>query len=119
MGLLTDSDGEPMSVSLFPGNTNDLGTFATLMEHPKARESTQLRQGTQRLKRGRLDARVSLQMSERRRIQQAWEPLNMTVQSGGSSLSGLAAQRSPALQRSGLLSEGQPRDREVEVFRSE
>ena len=29
MGLLTDSDGEPMSVSLFPGNTNDLGTFAT------------------------------------------------------------------------------------------
>ncbi len=175
MGLLTDSDGEPMSVSLFPGNTNDLGTFATqvnslkhifkqesitlvgdrgmirgpqqkevnaagfnyisalhkaeietllksgevqlgffdnvvhetllkdgrrlvtrcnpirreelaathrgfkakmdawvkaantyLMEHPKARESTQLRQGTQRLKRGRLDAWVSLQVSERR-----------------------------------------------------
>ena len=29
MGLLTDSDGEPMSVRLLPGNTNDLGTFET------------------------------------------------------------------------------------------
>jgi transposase len=173
--LLTDSDGEPMSVSIFPGNTNDLGTFTTqvnslkhtfkqehitlvgdrgmirgpqqkevnaagfnyisalhkaeietllksgevqlgffddivhetllkdgrrlvtrcnpirreelaathrgfkakmdawvkaantyLMEHPKAREGTQLRQGTQRLKRGRLDAWVSLEVSDRR-----------------------------------------------------
>jgi transposase len=27
MGLLTDSQGEPISVQLFPGNTNDLGTF--------------------------------------------------------------------------------------------
>jgi len=29
MGLLTDAQGEPMSVSLFPGNTSDLRTFAT------------------------------------------------------------------------------------------
>ena len=29
MGLLTDADGEPVSVSLFPGNTNDLQTFST------------------------------------------------------------------------------------------
>lgn len=27
MGLLTDSDGEPISTQLFPGNTNDLATF--------------------------------------------------------------------------------------------
>lgn len=29
MGLLTDSQGEPLSVSLFPGNTSDLSTFST------------------------------------------------------------------------------------------
>jgi transposase len=27
MGLLTDSEGEPLSTQLFPGNTNDLATF--------------------------------------------------------------------------------------------
>ena len=27
MGLLTDSEGEPISTQLFPGNTNDLATF--------------------------------------------------------------------------------------------
>lgn len=29
MGLLTDAQGEPLSVSLFPGNTSDLSTFGT------------------------------------------------------------------------------------------
>lgn len=29
MGLLTDAEGEPVSVSLFPGNTSDLSTFST------------------------------------------------------------------------------------------
>ena len=29
MGLLTDARGEPVSVSLFPGNTSDLSTFKT------------------------------------------------------------------------------------------
>ena len=36
MGLLTDSDGEPVSVSLFPGNTNDLGTFTMQVANLKA-----------------------------------------------------------------------------------
>jgi hypothetical protein len=32
MGLLTDATGEPISVSLFPGQTNDLQTFSTQIE---------------------------------------------------------------------------------------
>ena len=36
MGLLTDSLGEPVSVSLFPGNTNDLGTFTMQVANLKA-----------------------------------------------------------------------------------
>lgn len=32
MGLLTDSSGEPFSVSLFPGNTSDLSTFKTQID---------------------------------------------------------------------------------------
>ena len=32
MGLLTDESGEPLSVSLFPGNTSDLNTFNTQLE---------------------------------------------------------------------------------------
>ena len=35
MGLLTDSQGEPMSVSLFPGNTSDLSTFKTQVDRLK------------------------------------------------------------------------------------
>jgi len=35
MGLLTDPDGEPVSVTLFPGNTNDLGTFTTQVDSLK------------------------------------------------------------------------------------
>lgn len=32
MGLLTDALGEPLSVSLFPGNTSDLKTFGTQLD---------------------------------------------------------------------------------------
>ena len=35
MGLLTDSQGEPVSVSLFPGNTSDLSTFKTHVDRLK------------------------------------------------------------------------------------
>jgi hypothetical protein len=35
MGLLTDESGEPLSVSLFPGNTSDLNTFNTQLESLK------------------------------------------------------------------------------------
>ena len=35
MGLLTDAQGEPVSVSLFPGNTSDLSTFKTQVDHLK------------------------------------------------------------------------------------
>lgn len=35
MGLLTDESGEPLSVSLFPGNTSDLNTFDTQLESLK------------------------------------------------------------------------------------
>ena len=35
MGLLTDATGEPISVSLFPGQTNDLQTFTTQIESLK------------------------------------------------------------------------------------
>ena len=35
MGLLTDATGEPISVSLFPGQTNDLQTFSTQIESLK------------------------------------------------------------------------------------
>ena len=35
MGLLTDATGEPLSVSLFPGNTSDLNTFGTQIESLK------------------------------------------------------------------------------------
>ena len=35
MGLLTDAQGEPVSVSLFPGNTRDLSTFKTQVDHLK------------------------------------------------------------------------------------
>ena len=35
MGLLTDAEGEPASVSLFPGNTSDLQTFGSQVEKLK------------------------------------------------------------------------------------
>jgi hypothetical protein len=35
MGLLTDESGEPLSVSLFPGNTSDLSTFSPQLESLK------------------------------------------------------------------------------------
>jgi hypothetical protein len=35
MGLLTDESGEPLSVSLFPGNTSDLNTFGPQLESLK------------------------------------------------------------------------------------
>lgn len=35
MGLLTDAEGEPVSVSLFPGNTSDLQTFGSQVEKLK------------------------------------------------------------------------------------
>ena len=35
MGLLTDAQGEPVSVSLFPGNTSDLSTFKTQVDRLK------------------------------------------------------------------------------------
>ena len=36
MGLLTDAQGEPVSVSLFPGNTSDLSTFKTQVDRLKS-----------------------------------------------------------------------------------
>jgi hypothetical protein len=42
MGLLTDATGEPLSVSLFPGNTSDLNTFSTRTREPQSH----LRPGT-------------------------------------------------------------------------
>ena len=36
MGLLTDASGEPLSVSLFPGNTSDLNTFDTQLDSLKS-----------------------------------------------------------------------------------